>query len=203
MKTIILSVSVIILSLTNIQETPSDFDYELSDIARDFRNEIMNEDECENLKRAADDLVDEIEEAIEMYGEYSIAEILELKKLKKEAEALEQFIAAVGDCGNYIPSIEEFNLANQRVRARVSYVSKNKYCVDMILVEIGDYVAYLAENNSSKNYTVSYKWKVTNGMSTGNGTMGLSKYSVRHIYNNRDEIAQKNISIFGVNCKEF
>ncbi len=203
MKTVILSVSAIILSLINLQETPSDFDYKLSDIARDFRNEIMNEDECENLKRAADELVDEIEEVIEMDDEYSSTEIAELKKLKKEAEALEQFIAAVGDVGNYSPSIEEFNLANRRIRASVHYVSRNNYCVDIILVEIGDYVAYLTENNSSKNYTVSYKWKVPNGMSTGNGTMGLSKYSARHIYNNRDDIARKNISIFGVDCKEF
>lgn len=203
MKTIILSVFVIISSLTNLKETSSDFDFKLSDIARNFRNEIMNKDKCENLKRACDDLVDEIEGAIEMDDNYSHDEILELKKLKKEAEALEQFIASVGDCGNYIPSIDQFNLANQRIKANFSYVSRNEYCVDIILVEIGDYVAYLAKNNSSKNYTVSYKWEVPSRMNTGNGTMGLSEYSLRHIYNNRDETTQKSISIFEVKCKEF
>ena len=79
MKTIILSVFVIISSLTNLKETSSDFDFKLSDIARNFRNEIMNKDKCENLKRACDDLVDEIEGAIEMDDNYSHDEILELK----------------------------------------------------------------------------------------------------------------------------
>ena len=203
MKIILLAVSTLILGISNIQETPSDFDYKLSDIAREFRNKIMNEDECENLKRDADDLIDEIEDAIEMEDEYSYDEIIELKKLKKEAEALEDFIASVGDCGNYIPSINDFYLANQRINANVSYVIKDKYCVDIIIVQIGDYVAYLAKNSMSKNYTVSYKWKVQNGMSSGNGTMGLTKQSVRHIYNNREEPTKKNILIYDINCKEF
>ncbi len=204
MKKIILSISLIIFSLNllNSQETPSDFDYKLSNIAHNFRNEIMNKNECENLKRDTEDLVDEIEEAIEMDDRYTNDEIQELKKLKKEAEAIEQFIASVGDCGNYIPSIKEFNLANQRIRANVSYVSKNKYCVDIILVEIGDYVAYLAKNNTTKNYTLSYKWKTPNGFKSGNGTMGIIKYSIRHFYNNRDDISKKNIKVLDINCKE-
>lgn len=203
MKLILLIALGIFLGTPNLQETPADFDHDLSDIARKFRVEIMNEDECEKLKRAADDLVDEIEDAIEIEDEYTYDEILELKKLKKEAKALEKFIAAVGDCGNYMPSIEEFNLANRRVHARVSYVIKGKYCVDIVLVEIDDYVAYLAENNSSKNYTVSYKWNTLNRMNTGNGTMGLSNFSMRHIYNNRENTEQKNISVFGITCQEF
>jgi hypothetical protein len=82
MKIILLVVSTLILGISNIQETPSDFDYKLSDIAREFRNKIMNEGECENLKRDTDDLIDEIEDAIEMEDEYSYDEIIELKKLK-------------------------------------------------------------------------------------------------------------------------
>ena len=174
MKKIILSISLITfcLNILNSQETPSDFDYKLSNIVHSFRNEIMNKDECENLKRDTEDLVDEIEEAIAMDDEYTNYEIRELKNLKREAEAVEVFIASVGDCGNYIPSIKEFNLANQRIRANASYLSKDKYCVDVILVEIGDYVAYLVENNTTKNYTLSYKWKTPNGFKSGNGNNG-------------------------------
>ena len=91
MKKIILSISLITfcLNILNSQETPSDFDYKLSNIVHSFRNEIMNKDECENLKRDTEDLVDEIEEAIAMDDEYTNYEIRELKNLKREAEAVE------------------------------------------------------------------------------------------------------------------
>lgn len=204
MKSILIIASLIFLGFSNfLQKTPSDFDYELSDIARNFRDEVMNEDECEKQKSAAEELADEIEDALDMQDEYNSDEIFELKKLKKEAEALESFIAAVGYCGGNILSIDAFNLANQRVNASVNYVIKDKYCVDVILVTIDDYVAYLAKNNYSKNYTVAYKWKAQNGMSTGNGRMGISKFGLRHIYNNREKTSQKDISVFGITCKEF
>lgn len=82
-------------------------------------------------------------------------------------------------------------------------VSKDKFCVDIIKVTINEYVAYLAENNSTKNYSVTYKWGTSNGMNNGSGSMGLMKLSVRHIYNSRDEENQKNITVLNMNCKEF
>lgn len=203
MKTIFILISVMMLSFSSFKVTPSDFDYKLSEIARKFRIEIMSLDECENLKTLTYYLVDEINDAIEMVEEYSYEEKLELKKLKKEAEALVQFIAVVGDCGNYTPSIDEFNLANKRVNARVSSVIKDKYCVDVILVEIGNYTTFLIKNKSAINYTVSYKYKTRDEMSIGSGKMGLSKYSVRNILNNREETTKKNISFFEISCKEF
>ena len=163
----------------------------------------MDKDECEKQKRAADDLSDDINDAIKNTDEYNYDEIIELKKLEKEAEALEEFIAAVGNCGNYIPSIKIFNLANKRVGASVVSIVKDKYCVDVISVTIGNHVAYLGENNSTNNYTITYKWKTPNAMNSGNGTMGLSALSVRHIYDNREKPIQKNISILGITCKEF
>lgn len=203
MKLIFLFASILLFGFSSLKESPNDFEYKLSDIVRKFKSEVMDKDECEKQKRAADDLADDIEDAIKNVDEYNSDEIIELKKLQKEAEALEEFIAAVGNCGNYIPSIKNFNLANRRVGANVASIIKDKYCVDVISVSIGNYVAYLGENNSSKNYTVTYKWKAPNGMNTGNGTMGLSQLSVRHIYDNREKPNQKNISVFGITCKEF
>lgn len=200
MKLTLIIVFISVLGLLNTKESLEDFDYKLSEIAQNFREKIMDKDECENLKREAEDLVDDIEKAKD--DVYTYEEKKELGRLKKEAEALVDYIASVGDCGNYIPSIKDFNLANQRVRANISYVVKDKYCVDVITVSIGDYVAYLVENNSSKNYTLSYKWKSQNGMSSGNGNMGISKKGLRHFYNNRDENSQKMIFVLGITCKE-
>jgi len=203
MKLTLLFTSILLFGFYSLPESPNDFDYKLSDIVRNFKSDIMDKDECENQKRAAGDLADDIEDAIKNVDEYNSDEIIELKQLEKEAIALEEFISSVGNCGNFPPTIKNFNLANRRVGANVSIIIKDKYCVDVISVSIGNYVAYLGENNTSKNYTVTYNWKAPTGMNTGNGTMGLSKLSVRHIYNNREKPSQKNISVFGIACKEF
>ncbi len=202
MKLILIITTTIFFGVFNTQDTPSDFDYKLSSIARNFRSDIMNEEGCEKQKTAAYELADEIEEAIES-DEYTSEEILELKKLKKETEALEEYIGVIGNIGNYNLSISDFNLINRRVNANISSVIRDKYCVDVILITIGDYAVYLAENDSSKNYKISYNWKAKKGMNTGSGNMGLWKYSMRHIYDNRENPTQKNISIFGITCKEF
>lgn len=181
--------------------SPSDFDYKISSIATEFRNNILDEDKCEKLKWATAELADEIEDEIKNVGMYSRDEILEFRKLKKEAEALEQFIASVGDCGNYMPSVEQFNLANKRVKASVSYVSRFEYCVDVVLVEVDDYVAYLVVNNTDNNYTLSYKLRANSGFRFGEGTMGVFGHSVRHFYNNRDDVSEKDISIIEINCE--
>lgn len=203
MKLILLITSILLFGFSGLIESPSDFDYKISDIAKKFKLGIMDKDECEKQKIAAEGLVYEIKDAIKNEDKYNSNEIIELKKLEKEAEALGEFIATVGNCGYYIPSIKSFNLANRRVGASVASIIKDKYCVDVISVTIGDYVAYLVENNSTKNYEVTYKWKVPNSMNTGNGTMGFSEFSVRHIYDNREKPSQKNISVFGIICKEF
>lgn len=203
MKLALLITTTLLFGSPFLRETPNDFDSKLSDIVRNFKVGIMDKDECEKQKRAADDLSDEIEDAIKEEDEHTPDELIKLEKLRKEAEALEAFIAVVGDCGNYIPSIDMFKLANRRVRANVAISTKDKYCIDIISVNIGDFVAYLGENNSSKNYTISYKWKSLNGLRTGSGTAGLLKHSVRHIYNNRENSKQKNVSILSITCQEF
>lgn len=203
MKSLLLFITLVLYGSFGLKKSPGDFEYKLTNIISKFKSEIMDKSECEKQKIAAENLSDEIKEAIENIEEYNSNHLDELKKLKKEAEALEEFIAAVGHCGSYIPSIENFNLANRRVGASVVNVIKDKYCVDVISVTIGDYTAYLAENNSTKNYTVTYKWKAPNGMNYGNGNMRLSKLSVRHFYDNREKPSQRHISIFGITCKEF
>ncbi len=203
MKLTVLFTSILLFVFSILKESPNDFDYKLSDIIRNFKSEIMDKDECEKQKRAADDLLDDIEDAIKNEDNYNFDEIIELKKLENETKALAEFIGVVGKCGNSIISLKNINLANKRVGAKVSSIIKDKYCVDVISVSIGNYVVYLGENNSMKNYTVTYKWNTPNGMYSGNGAMGLSKLSVRHIYDNREKPSQKNISVFGITCKEF
>ncbi|MFY0594672.1 hypothetical protein [Roseivirga sp.] len=183
-------------------QSPSDFSYDLNRIASSFRNNIMDKDECDNQKNRAYQLADEIDEALDDDDEYDSSEISELKKLKREVEALEEFIAAVGDCGNGTPTIDQFNQANSRVRGSVSWVYKDKYCVDVIAVTIGEYRVFLAQNSTTSNYTLNYKWRAQDKMSSGNGTSGIGAKSLRHIYNNR-EYPDKQIGIYGLTCQKF
>lgn len=202
MKLIILYISVFIFSFSS-RESPNDYDYKLSYIVREFKSVIMDKNKCDKLKKSTNELSNQIHEALENSDVYNHEEIGELIKLEQEAMAIEDFIASVGDCGNYIPSIKNIYLANQRIKANINIIIKDRFCVDIITVTIGEYVAYLIKNNTTKVYNVSYKLKSNNTTFFGNGNMGISELSVRHIYNNRIKPNQKNITIFGIICKEY
>ena len=84
MKLTLLFTSILLFGFYSLPESPNDFDYKLSDIVRNFKSDIMDKDECENQKRAAGDLADDIEDAIKNVDEYNSDEIIELKQLEKE-----------------------------------------------------------------------------------------------------------------------
>lgn len=65
MKIFLLALSAIFLTLSASSQSPYDFDNELSNIARSFRNDIMDEDQCKRLKREAEDLAEEIEDVLD------------------------------------------------------------------------------------------------------------------------------------------
>jgi len=202
MKLILLIPILFAFSFSIPKESPKDFEYRLNDIARNFRQAIASLNSCSNQKMQTEYLVSEIADAINNTNEYSPVEIASLRELKKEAEALEVYIACIGTCGEDITSINNFFLANQRVGGVIKSIVKNKYCVDIISVSLGNYVVYLAQNNSEINYKITYKWKSQNGQINGEGNMGLSKKSVRYILCNRERPDQTNIIFPSILCKE-
>jgi hypothetical protein len=202
MKLFLITISLFINGVFFQENNFNDFDYRLTRIADEFQKEIMDKDECENLKLDAGSLVGEIEDELKAMTDTE-NECKELKELKKEAQALEGYIGSVGDCGNYILSNENLDLANRRVNSQIIKIESNKLCVDVISVSIGKYVSYLAQNNTTNNYSIAYKWKTPDGLSSGNGTMGLPAKSVRHIFDNRDKPNQKRILVFEIKCKPY
>ena len=180
----------------------NDFDSDLRKIVNNFKENIFDKDECIKFRNEAEDLAEEIEQEIED-DEYTNVEKQQINILLKKAEALEDYIASVGNCGNYIPSIDDFYMANSLVGGNVSAIITDKYCVDVISVTIGDYICYLAENNTTNTFKVTYEWANPNGMHNGNGTMGLYGKSVRHIFDNRDEPEQRLIIVSEIACAEF
>lgn len=184
-------------------ERVSDFERKLSNIVTTFQAEIMDVDECDRQMRAAATLEADISDALRMEDEYDPEEMIHLRQLQKETAAVEAYIDVVGNVGNHFMKIDDLAFANRRIGGSIARVISGKYCVDIITVTIGDYVAYFGENNSTSNFTVNYKWKSNSGMQSGNGTMGILKSNVRHFCDNREYPTQKGKTIMGISCVEF
>jgi hypothetical protein len=184
----------------SLNDYANDFDRKLSDIASDFKRDIFDVGKCVLLKNDAGDLSNDIETAMNE-DEVSETEKTKLKALKIEANALENYISAVGDFGTGYPTIDEFLLANKRVGGLIATISTDKFCMDIVSVTIGDYICYLAQNNTETTLSLSYKWKSSDGMQLGNGTMGVYGKSLRQMYSNRNKPSVKRVSFFGLTCK--
>nr|WP_315231059.1 hypothetical protein [uncultured Flavobacterium sp.] len=192
------------IPIKEIKKPPYDFENELTYVVKNFKENIMDEYECRKLMNSAGAISDEIEEELENSNRYSSYEISQLRELKIKADAIQSYIGGVGSCASArFPTFKEFEIANQMIYGSVSYVSQGKFCVDFITVTIGNYVVYMAKNNSTSNYTLKYNWKNSTGTSKGNGTMGLPDKTIRSIFNNRKNQTQKRITIVGVTCTPF
>ena len=203
MKTIIsLFVLSMVLILFKYQE-PDDFDRALSRIAEDFKKVIMDEDACEEVKDKAEDIANEIEELLEEPEAFSAEEISQLRQLKTEAEGIEDFIALVADVGSALPKFEDFNKANERIRTNLYYISKDEHCIDILVVEIDEYRAYIASNNSNKSFTLNFEWKTKDKSSFGKSKKGILTKTIRHMLDNRDGHAMNNLDFLNISCQEF
>jgi hypothetical protein len=189
------------IPLKEIKKSPPDFENELTHIVKNFKENIMDERKCSRLMNDAGSVSNDIEEELNNSNQYSSYEISQLRELKTKADAIQSYIGGVGSCASAMfPTFKEFEIANQMVWGSVSFVNQGKFCVDFISVTIGNYVVYMAKNNSSTSSIIKYNWKNSNGTSKGNGTMGLPDKTIRSIYTNRSNQTQKRITILGVTC---
>lgn len=183
-------------------QSPEDFNRELSRIVGDFQEVIMDENECDDLKDEAEDIADEIEELLEKSENFSHEEISQLKQLKTEAENIEDFITVVAGVGNAFPKLTDFKEVNEKVGVQIFRLSQYEFCVDVLVIEIDEYRAYLVGNNSTKNVRLTINWKANNGSRSGKSEVGMVGNSIRHILDNRDDSLEKLI-IQSITCREF
>ena len=178
----------------------TDYDAQLNEVAADFKKNIFDQQKCMAASTKAGDIADAIEEALNDDG-LDKAERKKLEGLKKEAEALEDYILAVGDINDGFETVEKMNLANSRVHGEINEVQKGDFCVDILSVTIGDYICYLAKNNGSKIISVNYRWKSPAGTKSGTGTVKVFAESVHAMYNNRNDKEVKEVKFMGLICK--
>jgi hypothetical protein len=200
MKHLLILLTLPFLSFISPKETSTDFDTQLTAVATDFKTNIFDQQKTEAANKKAADISDAITDALNEDG-IAKAEIKKLEGLKKDAEALEDYISSVGDLSGGFATIEKLNLANARVNGNISSVQKGDFCTDIISVSIGDYICYLAENNSSKIISVNYKWKGPDGTKSGSGTVQVFANSIHTMYSNRKDKDTKEVKFMGLVCK--
>lgn len=183
-------------------QSPDDFNRDLSRIVGDFKDVIMDEDECDDLKDKAQNIADDIEELLEKSEGFSSEEISQFKQLKTEAKNIEDFITVVAGVGNAFPKLTDFKEVNEKVGAQIFRLSQYEFCVDVLVIEIDEYIAYLVGNNSTKNVRLTINWKADNGSRSGKSEVGMVSNSIRHILNNRDD-SLENLIIQNITCIEF
>jgi hypothetical protein len=199
-KLLLLLLCLPFLSFIPTRITAEDFDAQLNAVVADFKQNIFDQAKCEAASQKAGTISDAIEDALNEDG-VDKGERKKLEGLKKEADALEDFILAIGDINGGFETVEKMNLANSRVKAEISGVQKGDFCVDIISVSIGDYICYLAENNGSKIISVNYKWKGPAGTKSGSGTVKVFANSVHAMYSNRKDPGTKELVFMGLTCK--
>jgi len=186
-----------------LDKSNTDFESELLNVANEFQKNIMNEDKCDEQRRNADNLVDDIEEELKEEDKYSSDEIRKLKETRTNAEALYSYIGVIGGLGYKYISKEAFYKANSILNAKLIDVSKGKFCVDLISVSIENYIVYIAENNGNSSFRLDYKYKGNDKFNNGQGYMGLRQGYIGQIYNNREKPNEKKITFYEVTCKKF
>lgn len=200
MKHLLLLSLPLLLAFTPITEYPSDFDTQLTSVTTDFKTNIFDQEKCEAANKKAIEISEAITDSLNEGG-LDKSSIKKLEALKKEAEALADYISAVGELSGGFATIEKLNLANDRVKGEISNVQKGDFCMDIISVTIGDYICYLAENTGSKMISVNYKWKGPGGTKSGSGTVQVFANSVRALYSNRNDKVTKELKFMGLVCK--
>lgn len=161
----------------------------------------MNSDECERIRDNVENLIEEIEDELDDDEPKSNDEIYELQKIKKEAIAIEEYISVIILGNNGFLDIDNLRLANDRINGAISYVTNGKYCINIVCIKINGFKSYLFYNPSNENLTGYYKYKANNYNGIGKGYMGIMKYSMRSIFNNRDREIHKDIFFYDIKCE--
>jgi len=199
MKLFLIILSFPLLSFFSLKDSAADYDKQLNDVVADYKLNIFDQQKSKADSQKAGSIAESITDAINE-GDLSKADIKKLEDLKKEAEAIQDYILAVGNIDGGFETVEKFNLANARIKGDVS-TETGKFCVDVISVSIGDYICYLAENNGDKITSVNYKWKSPEGAKSDSGTITVFAHSIGAMYCNRNDPKTNKVEFMGLVCK--
>src|ERR1044071_530445 len=112
LKTLFLLLCLPFLSFTSSRISTDDFDTQLNAVVTDFKQNIFDQAKCEAASKKAGEISGSIEDALNEDG-VDKSERKKLEGLKKEAEALEDFILAVSDVNAGFETVEKMNRSEE------------------------------------------------------------------------------------------
>ena len=131
-------VFVLIFNFSNGQSY-SEYDSDLTRIVQSLKENIKNKSECEDLKKEAYFLSNNIEKTIDK-DELGANEKKQLESLLKETEAVQEFIGTIANAGNNMfVDMKQVLLANERINASIVKISNYNFCIDIYQVTFNGY----------------------------------------------------------------
>jgi len=179
-----------------------EFRYELKSIANSFVSNIKDQDKCDDYIYDAGNLADEIKRYLVNESEnLSYEEKQSLSLLKNQSESLKEFVTICCGSSSSQITLEEFKLANELVHADVSYLNKDKYCIDFIEIRVGDFICLAYINNEASAYSIKFNWRAQSAGLSGKINSGINKQSIYIYFNNRTDALKGNLTFINVECK--
>ena len=201
-KTILVLSIILCINKSLFADKIEEFRYELKSIANSFIMNIMDQYKCEDFRSDAEDLADEIKDYKEDQSEnLSYEEKQSLSLIQNQSESLKELISICCGSSSSQITIEEFKLANELVQANVSYLNKDKYCIDFIEIRLGDFVCLAYINNKASAYNIKFNWKAQSAGLSGKIDSGINKQSIGIYFNNRTHALKGNLTFINVECK--
>ncbi len=200
---LLLIAAMIFFSTTAKGQDISQFERQLVSIFSEIKTSLNDEYEVDQLRSSSEELVSDIEYFKKRNDNLSSNLIFKLNQINTEAEKLVRFFYVIDRSGGMIEKNDFFKIINE-AGGNITTVLSNSACANILKVDLGDFSAFIAENNSrSKSYKV--KWSLTNttyGLVGSSGEMGLIRRNVRHLVNSRDSEDFKLLKPKSILCVE-
>lgn len=181
------------------EHEPSYYTNKIASITSDFDGSYMDENEVDDLRSKASNVVSDINDELENETlSYSLK--LEYKKSLSAAEDLKNALGVISGSAYLCENIQSFYRGAAVLGCSVTPVFTDKYCLNFAKVVYRELVCYVVMSKSDATRRISCKWSANKGMDTGSLEAGFWSNSVRCLYDNRDNPAITSIYLTTVTC---
>ncbi len=203
MKIIILA-SFLSLFINNIfSQDLQTYVNDFNDIVKETPKQISNRDRCDYLIKNISTLNSNLEHVLNNSEQIHPDDIKVLKWTKVHAEALENFLRAVGNSSNGMMymTANQLTLVKELFSVGITEVYFEKFCCNLFEIKFDNYICVLAyKKGSDEIYNIKSKISSQTARSTSSMDMGLMVNKFRRLWSNGDDLSIKNYQIHSIQC---
>jgi hypothetical protein len=166
-------------------------------------NHIGNKEHCDKLVRDLDDLSDDIEDNIKKDDDLSSDDIKNLKAILASAEAVEDFVRAVGNSsyGTGFLKEKQLRLVRELLNFSMTEMFTGKFCVNIYQVTIGGYKSLIVTKTGSNNILrIKAVFKSTVATATTTLEMGVVPNEYSRFWSSANDPSYRSYQITRVDC---